>query len=123
MGGFGKSVRTTTDYCLQQLLEPVKATAKKRGSMKAAASNIIDLPPSKLNNLHHYVHGTWQHGGLVFCTLFARCWHECCTICTFMKLLRLKRLSKRGCRCQGLHHSQFAALEICHNNKMVRLAE
>ncbi|BBN68561.1 TCP-1/cpn60 chaperonin family protein [Prunus dulcis] len=42
-----------------QFLEPVKGTAKKRGSKKAAASNIIDLPPSKLNNIHHYVHGSY----------------------------------------------------------------
>ncbi|KAI5337868.1 hypothetical protein L3X38_017139 [Prunus dulcis] len=41
------------------LVEPVKGTAKKRGSKKAAASNIIDLPPSKLNNIHHYVHGSY----------------------------------------------------------------
>ncbi|KAI5355898.1 hypothetical protein L3X38_008793 [Prunus dulcis] len=47
---------------LLQFLEPFKATAKKRGSKKAAASNTIDLPPSKLNNIHHYVRGTWQHG-------------------------------------------------------------
>ncbi|KAI5355890.1 hypothetical protein L3X38_008785 [Prunus dulcis] len=40
---------------LLQFLEPFKATAKKRGSKKAAASNTIDLPPSKLNNIHHYV--------------------------------------------------------------------
>ncbi|BBG92902.1 hypothetical protein Prudu_000765, partial [Prunus dulcis] len=32
-----------------QFLEPFKATAKKRGSKKAVASNSIDLPPSKLN--------------------------------------------------------------------------
>ncbi|KAI5355880.1 hypothetical protein L3X38_008775 [Prunus dulcis] len=37
------------------LAEPFKATAKKRGSKKAAASNTIDPPPSKLNNIHHYV--------------------------------------------------------------------
>ena len=48
--------------CLPQFLEPVKPTAKKRGSKKAAASNTIDLPPSKLNNIHHYVRSMWQHG-------------------------------------------------------------
>ncbi|KAI5334383.1 hypothetical protein L3X38_024516 [Prunus dulcis] len=48
--------------CLQQFLEPVKSTAKKRGSKKAATSNTINLLPSKLNNIHHYVRGTWQHG-------------------------------------------------------------
>ncbi|KAI5355870.1 hypothetical protein L3X38_008765 [Prunus dulcis] len=48
--------------CVQQFLEPFKATAKKRGSKKVAASNTIDLPPSKLNNILHYVRGTWQHG-------------------------------------------------------------
>ncbi|KAI5334891.1 hypothetical protein L3X38_025024 [Prunus dulcis] len=53
---------TTADYCLQQFLESFKATAKKRGSKKAATSNTIDLPPSKLNSVHHYVPGTWQHG-------------------------------------------------------------
>ncbi|CAL2265860.1 unnamed protein product [Prunus armeniaca] len=36
---------TTTDYCLQ-----------------AAASNTVDLPARNLKNIHHYVHGTWQHG-------------------------------------------------------------
>ncbi|XP_034200965.1 uncharacterized protein LOC117615900 [Prunus dulcis] len=47
---------------LQQFLEPFKPTAKKRGSKKAAASNTVDLPPSKLKNIHHFVRGTWQHG-------------------------------------------------------------
>ncbi|CAL8167887.1 unnamed protein product [Prunus armeniaca] len=41
---------------------PVKGPTKKRGSKKVAASNTVDLPPSNLNNIHHYVHGTWQHG-------------------------------------------------------------
>ncbi|BBN68258.1 hypothetical protein Prudu_352S000100, partial [Prunus dulcis] len=53
---------TTADCCLQQFLEPFKPTAKKRGSKKAAASNTVDLPPSKLKNIHHFVRGTWQHG-------------------------------------------------------------
>ncbi|BBN67275.1 hypothetical protein Prudu_31S000300 [Prunus dulcis] len=53
---------TTADCCLQQFLEPFKPTARKRGSKKAAASNTVDLPPSKLKNIHHFVHGTWQHG-------------------------------------------------------------
>ncbi|CAL2229182.1 unnamed protein product [Prunus armeniaca] len=44
------------------LAEPVKATAKKRGSKKAAGSNTIDLSPSKLNNIHHFVRDTWQPG-------------------------------------------------------------
>ncbi|KAI5323891.1 hypothetical protein L3X38_032964 [Prunus dulcis] len=44
--------------CLQQFLEPVKGPAKKRGSKKAASSNIVDLPPSNLNNIHHYVRGS-----------------------------------------------------------------
>ena len=48
--------------CLQQFLEPVKATGKTRGAKKAAASKISELTPSKLNNIHHYVRGTWQHG-------------------------------------------------------------
>ncbi|CAL2270603.1 unnamed protein product [Prunus armeniaca] len=52
---------TTADYCLQQFLEPVKGFAKKQGSKKAAASNTVDLPPSNLNNIHHYVRSTWQH--------------------------------------------------------------
>ncbi|KAI5351134.1 hypothetical protein L3X38_004025 [Prunus dulcis] len=47
---------------LQQFLEPFKPTAKKRGSKKAVASNTVDLPPSKLKNIHHFVRGTWQHG-------------------------------------------------------------
>ncbi|KAI5342922.1 hypothetical protein L3X38_010798 [Prunus dulcis] len=53
---------TTADCCLQQFLEPFKPTGRKRGSKKAAASNTVDLPPSKLKNLHHFVRGTWQHG-------------------------------------------------------------
>ncbi|XP_020418551.1 uncharacterized protein LOC109948957 [Prunus persica] len=53
---------TTADYCLQQFLEPLKPTTKKRGAKKAAASNTVDLPSNKLKNIHHYVHGTWQHG-------------------------------------------------------------
>lgn len=48
--------------CLQQFLEPLKATGKTRGSKKAAASNTSDLPANKLKNVHHFVHGTWQHG-------------------------------------------------------------
>ncbi|KAH0972758.1 hypothetical protein GBA52_024914 [Prunus armeniaca] len=44
-----------------QFLEPVKGFAKKQGSKKAAASNTVDLPPSNLNNIHHYVRSTWQH--------------------------------------------------------------
>ncbi|KAI5317360.1 hypothetical protein L3X38_037067 [Prunus dulcis] len=47
---------------MQQFLELFKQTAKKRGSKKAAASNTVDLPPSKLKNIHHFVRGTWQHG-------------------------------------------------------------
>ncbi|BBG93702.1 TCP-1/cpn60 chaperonin family protein [Prunus dulcis] len=47
---------------LLQFLEPVKGTAKKRGSKKATASNTIDLPPSKLNNIHHYVRSTCNMG-------------------------------------------------------------
>ncbi|KAL6284529.1 hypothetical protein ACE6H2_015458 [Prunus campanulata] len=53
---------TTADCCLQQFLEPVKVTGKPRGAKKAAASKISELTPSKLNNIHHYVRGTWQHG-------------------------------------------------------------
>ncbi|XP_020424477.1 uncharacterized protein LOC109950329 [Prunus persica] len=53
---------TTTDYCLQQFLEPLKPTTKKCGAKKAAASNTVDLPPNKLKNIHHYVRGTWQTG-------------------------------------------------------------
>ncbi|CAL2240234.1 unnamed protein product [Prunus armeniaca] len=53
---------TTADYALQQFLEPLKATGKTRGSKKAAASNTSDLPANKLKNVHHFVHGTWQHG-------------------------------------------------------------
>ncbi|KAI5342879.1 hypothetical protein L3X38_010755 [Prunus dulcis] len=45
---------TTADW-------PFKPTAKKRGSKKAAASNTVDLPPSKLKNIHHFVRGTWQY--------------------------------------------------------------
>ncbi|KAL6284536.1 hypothetical protein ACE6H2_015465 [Prunus campanulata] len=48
--------------CLQQFLELVKATGKTRGAKNAATSNISDLTPSKLNNIHHYERGTWQHG-------------------------------------------------------------
>lgn len=62
---------------------------------------------------------SWLH----FYTLLAIRWHECCTICTFIKILRLKRLSKRGWRCRGLRHSQFAALQMCHNNEMGKLCE
>ncbi|CAL2248156.1 unnamed protein product [Prunus armeniaca] len=51
-----------TDYCLLQFLESVKGPTKKRGSNKAAASNTVDLPANNLKNIHHYVHGTWQHG-------------------------------------------------------------
>ncbi|KAI5348662.1 hypothetical protein L3X38_001549 [Prunus dulcis] len=47
---------------VQQFLEPVKPTAWKRGSKKAAGSNTVDLPASKVKNLHHFVRGTWQHG-------------------------------------------------------------
>ena len=47
---------------MQQCLEPLKPTAKKRGAKKAAASNTVDLPTNKLKNIHHYVCGTWQHG-------------------------------------------------------------
>ncbi|KAI5317762.1 hypothetical protein L3X38_037469 [Prunus dulcis] len=47
---------------VQQFLEPFKPTGRKRGSKKAAASNTVDLPASKLKNLHHFVRGTWQHG-------------------------------------------------------------
>ncbi|KAI5333331.1 hypothetical protein L3X38_023462 [Prunus dulcis] len=53
---------TMANCCLQQFLEPFKPTAKKRGSKKAAASNTVDLPPSKLKNIHYFVRGTWQHG-------------------------------------------------------------
>ncbi|XP_020416850.1 uncharacterized protein LOC109948402 isoform X2 [Prunus persica] len=53
---------TTADCCLQQFLEPFKPTARKRGSKKAASSNTVDLPASKVKNLHHFVRGTWQHG-------------------------------------------------------------
>ncbi|CAL2230122.1 unnamed protein product [Prunus armeniaca] len=53
---------TTADYALQQFLEPLKATGKTRGSKKVAASNTSDLPVNKLKNVHHFVHGTWQHG-------------------------------------------------------------
>ncbi|CAL2263142.1 unnamed protein product [Prunus armeniaca] len=53
---------TTADYALQQFLEPLKATGKTRGSKKAAASNTSDLPANELKNVHHFVHGTWQHG-------------------------------------------------------------
>ncbi|CAL8119690.1 unnamed protein product [Prunus armeniaca] len=53
---------TTADYALQQFLESLKATGKTRGSKKAAASNTSDLPANKLKNVHHFVHGTWQHG-------------------------------------------------------------
>ncbi|KAI5353556.1 hypothetical protein L3X38_006450 [Prunus dulcis] len=42
--------------------EPIKAPAKKRGSKKAAAPNIVDIPPSYVNKIHHFMHGTWQHG-------------------------------------------------------------
>ncbi|CAL9021309.1 unnamed protein product [Prunus brigantina] len=53
---------TTVDYALQQCLEPLKPTGKTRGSKKAAASTSSDLPANKLKNVHHFVHGTWQHG-------------------------------------------------------------
>ncbi|CAL8164340.1 unnamed protein product [Prunus armeniaca] len=53
---------TTADYALEQFLEPLKATGKTHGSKKAAASNTSDLPANKLKNVHHFVHGTWQHG-------------------------------------------------------------
>ncbi|KAI5342805.1 hypothetical protein L3X38_010681 [Prunus dulcis] len=36
--------------------------ARKRGSKKASGSNSVDLPASKVKNLHHFVRGTWQHG-------------------------------------------------------------
>ncbi|BBH03430.1 DNA glycosylase superfamily protein [Prunus dulcis] len=40
----------------------VQTDWQERGSKKAAASNTVDLPASKLKNLHHFVRGTWQHG-------------------------------------------------------------
>ncbi|KAI5339358.1 hypothetical protein L3X38_018630 [Prunus dulcis] len=52
---FYKLIDDTEWISSRQFLEPVKGTAKKDGSKKAAASNTIDLPPSKLNNVHHYV--------------------------------------------------------------------
>ncbi|BBN68409.1 Protein of unknown function D, partial [Prunus dulcis] len=59
---FYKLVDETEWISSRQFLEPFKPTAKKRGSKKAAASNTVDLPPSKLKNIHHFVRGTWQHG-------------------------------------------------------------
>ncbi|CAL9005514.1 unnamed protein product [Prunus brigantina] len=53
---------TMADYALQQCLEPLKVTGKTRGSKQAAASKSSDLPANKLKNVHHFVHGTWQHG-------------------------------------------------------------
>ncbi|BBG93953.1 DNA glycosylase superfamily protein [Prunus dulcis] len=40
----------------------VQTDGRKRGSKKAAGSNTVDLPASKVKNLHHFVRGTWQHG-------------------------------------------------------------
>ncbi|CAL9018703.1 unnamed protein product [Prunus brigantina] len=74
---------TTADYALQQFLEQLKATGKTRGSKKAVASNTSDLPANNLKNVHHFVHGTWQHG-------YAQAW---------------KKVRKRGCRCRRLRHS------------------
>ncbi|KAL6269010.1 hypothetical protein ACE6H2_025921 [Prunus campanulata] len=109
--------------CVQQFLEPVKVTGKPRGAKKAAASKISELTPSKLNNIHHYVRGTWQHGWLDCFALFRRRWHECCLKCSFMKVLSLKRLSKGGYKCQALRHSQFAPLEMYHNNEMGKVCQ
>lgn len=47
---------------LQQFLEATRPPAKKRGSKKAAAASTVDLPPSYLQKIHHFVYGSWQHG-------------------------------------------------------------
>ncbi|KAI5323795.1 hypothetical protein L3X38_032867 [Prunus dulcis] len=68
---------TTANYCLQQFQESVKGPAKKRGSKKAAASNTIHLPPSNLNNIHHYVLGTWQHE-------YGQAWTKVCKLVKYL---------------------------------------
>ncbi|KAI5343104.1 hypothetical protein L3X38_010980 [Prunus dulcis] len=66
---------------VQQFLEPFKPTGRKRGSKKAAASNTVDLPASKLKNLHHFVRDILQ---LCMTPILiirnVQSWLRCCTL-------------------------------------------